>query len=268
MVSTHLARLEARLGTRLIHRTTRRFALTPQGNVLLEEARLILDAMGHAENLVRRSEAGPSGRVAVDAPGAIGLRFVVPALLGLRAAHPRIMLDLSVGDRSMLFRPEAFDLLIRVGVPSEGKGEIIRLGQTRFLQVAAPAYLERRGFPATPDALHDHDCILYATAERPVGQWRFRRGKEQRSVRPDSVATFNHGDAITAAAVAGLGVAQTLELLVAPELASGKLVQVLGEWNHERVDVQLFIPQDRSKRPAVRTVAEYLQTKVDWNSVS
>lgn len=264
MVSTHLARLEDRLGTRLIHRTTRRFALTPQGHLFLEEARAILDAVGQAENRVRGSDAGPSGRVALDAPGAIGLRFVVPALPRLRALHPRIMLDLSVGDRSMMFRPEGFDMLIRVGVPAEGKGEVINLGQTRFVQVASPDYLARRGEPATPDDLHDHDCVLYATVERPVGQWRFARAGERRSLRPASVATFNHGDAITAAAAAGVGIAQTLEMLVGPELASGQLKPVLADWNREGADIQLFIPQDRTKRPAVRAVADFLRDRIDW----
>lgn len=264
MVSTHLARLEDRLGTRLINRTTRRFGLTPHGHMFLEQARAILEAVEQAESLVQMRDMGPSGRVALDAPGAIGLRFVVPALPQLRALHPRIALDLSVGDRSMMFRPEGFDMLIRIGVPAEGKGEVINLGHTRFVQVASPDYLARRGEPVTPDDLHDHDCVLYATVDRPVGQWRFVRGKERRSLRPASVATFNHGDAIAAAAVAGVGIGQTLEMLVAPELASGRLKPVLTEWNRESVDVQLFIPQDRVKRQAVRAVAQFLRDQVDW----
>ena len=264
MVSTHLARLEDRLGTRLINRTTSRFGLTPHWHMLLEQARAILEAVEQAESLVQMRDMGPSGHVALDVPGAIGLRFVVPALPQLRALHPRIALDLSVGDRSMMFRPEGFDMLIRIGVPAEGKGEVINLGRTRFVQVASPDYLARRGEPVTPDDLHDHDCVLYATVDRPVGQWRFVRGKERRSLRPASVATFNHGDAIAAAAVAGVGIGQTLEMLVAPELASGRLKPVLTEWNRESVDVQLFIPQDRVKRQAVRAVAQFLRDQVDW----
>ena len=264
MVSTHLARLEDRLGTRLINRTTRRFGLTPHGHLFLEEARAILEAVDQAESRLQMRDIGPSGRVALDAPGAIGLRFVVPALPQLRALHPGVTLDLSIGDRSMMFRPEGFDMLIRIGVPAEGKGEVVNLGRTRFVQVASPDYLARRGEPVTPDDLHDHDCVLFATVDRPVGQWRFVRGKERRSLRPASVATFNNGDAIAAAAVAGVGIGQTLEMLVAPELASGRLKPILTEWNQESVDIQLFIPQDRAKRQAVRAVAQFLQTQVDW----
>lgn len=265
MVSAHLARLEDRLGSRLIHRTTRRFALTPQGHVFLEEARDILRALAQAEARIRRSEAtGPSGRVALDAPGATGLRFVAPAVAQLRAEHPGILLDLSVGDRSMTLRPDMFDLLIRIGAPVEGKGEVIRLGQTRYVQVASPNYLDRRGTPQTPDDLHDHDCILFATADRPVGQWRFVRGTDKRSLRPASVASFNHGDAIAMAAVAGIGIAQTLEMIVRPELASGSLRTVLTDWNSEPVDIQLFLPEDRQRRPAVQAVAAFLRTRIDW----
>ena len=268
MVSTHLARLEDRLGTRLIHRTTRRFALTPQGHLFLEEARAVLEALDHAEETARGSDAGPAGRVALDAPGAIGLRFVVPALPRLRVLHPRIMMDLSVSDRSMLFRPEGFDMLVRVGVAAEGKGDVVSLGTTRFVQVASPGYLARRSRPQTPDDLHDHDCVLFATIDRPVGQWRFVRDGERRSMRPASVATFNHGDAIAAAAVAGVGIGQTLEMLVTPELASGRLERVLTDWNREPVDIQLFLPQDRAKRPAVRAVADFLRDRVDWGTAS
>lgn len=265
MVSTHLARLEDRLGAQLIHRSTRRFALTPQGHLFVDEARAILEAIRHAEHAVRRGGAGPSGRVSIDAPGAIGLRFVVPAAPLFRALHPRVALDLSVGDRSTVFRPEGFDLLIRVGTPPEGKGEVITLGRTHYAQVASPDYLARRGTPATPDDLHDHDTVMYVSTARPVGQWRFWRAEEKRTIRPISAATFNHGDAITQAAVAGMGIAQTLEMLVAPELAAGKLVPVLTEWNKEPIDIQLFIPHDRTRRAAVRAAADFLREKVDWS---
>ncbi|MGF7150232.1 DNA-binding transcriptional LysR family regulator [Sphingomonas zeicaulis] len=264
MVSAHIARLEDRLGARLIQRSTRRFALTTQGHIFLDEARAILEAVGHAENRVRQGAVGPMGRVSIDAPGGIGLRFVVPAIPHFRRVHPHVMLDLSVGDRSMLFRPDGFDMMIRVGVAPEGRGQIVELGRTRFVQVASPDYLARRGTPHTIDALHDHDCILYATMERPVGQWRFARNGERQALRPSGVATFNNGDAIAAAAVAGVGIAQTLEMLVVPELGDGRLVRVLEDWNEAVMNILLFIPQESRKRPAVQAVARFLSEAVDW----
>ena len=265
MVSKHVARLEDRLGARLIDRSTRRFALTQQGHRFVEDARMILDAVAEAEGAVRRGTTGPTGRVLVDAPGAIGLRFIVPAIAIFRERHPEVAIDLSFSERSMVFRPDGCDVMVRVGEPPEGRGQVIPLAKTRFVQVASPDYLARRGAPATPEELGDHDTIVYATSERPLGQrWRFSRDGDMRRMRPNSVAAFNQGDAITAAAVAGVGVAQTLELLVAAELAAGRLVPILTEWNREDVDIQLFIPEHRAKRPAVRIVADFLSKDVSW----
>lgn len=268
MVSAHVARLEDRLGARLLTRSTRRFALTAQGHRFVEEARAILDAVRSAEANVRRGTQGLSGRVAINVPAAIGLRFIVPAIPLFRELHPMVAFDLSLSDHTPAFRPESHDLVIRAGVGAEGRGEILTLGHTRFVQVASPAYLARRGTPETIQQLEEHDCILYATAERPVGQWRFVRETERRSLRPRSVLTFNHGSALAEAALAGLGIGQTLELLVARELAEGRLVSVLSQWNADPVDLQLFIAEDRRARRAVRAAAEFLRDRVDWSGLA
>jgi LysR family transcriptional regulator, regulator for bpeEF and oprC len=266
MVSTHLARLEERLGAKLIERTTRRLDLTPQGRHFVDEARTILATLVQAETAVRRGRGGPGGRVQLDAPGAVGLRFVVPALPALRALHPEIVLDLSVGDRGTVFRTDGFDLLVRVGQPNEGRGHAVPLGETRFVQVASPAYLARRGVPETPDALLDHDLVTYATAASPIGhRWRFWKDGEMHWLRPPGVATFNHGDAIARAVEAGVGIGQTLEMLVVPEIAEGRLVPVLTEWNRNTVPIQLVMPEDRATRPAVKAVADFLRDAVDWS---
>ena len=263
MVSTHLARLEDRLGARLINRSTRRFALTPQGHRFVEDARAILAAIGEAESLARRGAAGPSGRVSIDLPFGLGERFVLPAIPLFRARHPRIALDLSVGDRGTIPHAEGFDMIVRVGVETEGRGVSLPLADTRYVQVAAPAYLAARGVPSTPGELHDHDLIVYASVERPIGYWRFAREGERRSMRPKGVITLNHGGAIRDAALAGMGIAQTLHLLVARELAAGTLVPVLTDWNTTPVAVRLLLPPGRLDRPAVRAVSEFLQT-LDW----
>jgi len=264
MVSTHLARLESRLGTRLIHRSTRRFTLTAEGHMLVAEARALLHSLDAAEEAVRRGRAGPSGRVRIEAPGALGLRFIAPALPRFRAAYPHIVLDVNVSDRTGSERPQAMDLMVRVGLPLDGKSEVLRLGQTRFVQVASPEYLARRGAPERPEDLLEHETVVYTTTDRPIGLWRFVRGEERRAMRLTGVATFNHGDAITSAVVAGLGIAQTLELLVAPELEAGALVQVLPDWNADPVDIQLLFAPDRRNRPAVRAVIDFLRSEVDW----
>lgn len=128
-------------------------------------------------------------------------------------------------------------------------------------------YLARRGTPMTLDELHEHNIILYAAIDRPVGQWRFARYAE-RLLRPRSIATLNHGDALASAAIVGIGLAQTLEMLVALELALGTLLLVRTAWNRESFPVQLFILRDRTSQPAVRAVADFLRDQVDWVSSS
>lgn len=267
MVSTHLARLEDRLGTRLIDRSTRRFALTLEGHRFLHDARAILDAVTEAENGVRRGAHQPKGWLRIDAPGAIGMRLIVPAIEPLRRLYPEVAVDLSFGEHRSEMQAEGIDIIIRVGTPPPDRGVNMVLGKTRFVQVASPDYIARMGVPATLEELTQHDMIVYATSERPLGQrWRFEKEGEMRWVRPQAAAAFNHGDAIAAAAVAGVGIAQTLEVLVAPEIRAGALVPVLADWNPAAADIHLFMPRDRAKRPAVSRVAEYLAQHVDWTS--
>lgn len=263
MVSVHLARLEDRLGTQLIRRSTRRFTLTPQGHFLVDEARTILAALERAENAVRQTRSGTSGRVAIDVPGAIGLRFIAPALSAFRIQQPGITLDLSLGDHTTTLRPDGYDLLIRIG-PAEGKGAIFTLGRTRLVQVASPDYIARKGMPFTLDDLRQHDCILYTTTHQPVGQWQFSRQGKNHVLRPRSAATFNHGDAITSAALTGIGIAQTLEMLVSAELADGRLIPVLEDWNDQTVPLQLFIPADSVGKATVCAVADFLRQNIAW----
>jgi DNA-binding transcriptional LysR family regulator len=269
MMSTHVARLEARLGTRLIDRTTRRLALTRHGHLYVAEARSVLASLAAAEDAVRQGKTTPSGRVLIDAPAAVGMRFLVPALAEFRQANPAIVLDLSVGDRGTTFSPEGFDLLIRIGEPTDARSHKWLLGQTRFVQVASPDYLARKGEPAGPDALLHHEAILYRSVEMPDGnRWRFARDGEINWMRPPSVLTANHGDAIGAAAAAGVGVAQTLEMLVATELESGRLVPILTEWNRDTVPIYLVAAEDRAERPVVMAVSEFIRDRIPWPQTS
>lgn len=269
MMSTHLARLEERLGSKLIDRTTRRLALTQHGHHFLVDARHVLASLSAAEDAVREGSRSPTGRVQIDAPAAVGMRFLVPRLADFREALPSVILDLSVGDRGTQFRPGGFDLMIRVGEPNDERTRNLLLGHTRFVQVASPAYVDRRGAPRSPDDLADHDAILYRSIEMPDGnRWRFWRNGMVHSMRPPAVFTFNHGDAIGAAAVAGAGIAQTLEMLVAAELEAGTLVPVLTEWNRDTIPIYLLAPEDRADRPAVKAVMGFIHDRIDWPQAS
>lgn len=265
MVTTHLGRLEERLGVRLIARTTRRLDLTEQGREFLRDARQILDLLSAAERGVARQDRRPAGRVRIDAPASLGTLYLVPALRALRCAYPDIVIDLTLGDRGTIFRADGFDILVRVGEAPPSGSVTIELGRTRFILVAAPDYLARRGTPDRPEALLDHDCILYSSVDAPGGDpWRLQRGEAVQRISAPATLTFNDGRAITSAAVAGNGIAQNLEMLVLPELADGRLVRVLPEYCEARTPVVLACAPDRHELPAVRAVLDHLAHETDW----
>lgn len=266
MVSTHLARLEARLGVPLLIRTTRRIELTQRGQQLLRETRHILAALTAAEDAAKGSTT-PAGHVRIDAPAAIGMAFIVPALKAFRLAYPQITLDLSLGDRGVIFRPDGFDIVVRVGDPPRTDAHVYKLSETRMVVVAAPAYLSANPAPQTPDDLAGHDCIIYSSVQsRDDHPWRFTADGVTRWVRPHEAIILNDGAAIQGAAAAGLGIAQTLEMLAAPDLASGRLVRLLDRWTQTPLPVYQFSPPDRQERLPVQAVRSFLATAINWQN--
>lgn len=259
MVTTHLARLEQGLGTRLLKRSTRRLDLTDSGRIFLDHARGILDAVGRAQDAVRRGDGRPSGRVRIDAPAGVGGRLVMPLLPPCREQYPDIVIDLALGDRGTLYRADGADILVRVGTPPADAGQPVTLGLARYIMVAAPAYLARHGTPAGLPDLLDHDSILYASRETPDGRrWQFRKDGETVWLRPRPALTTNDGAAMIAACAAGAGIAQTLDILAADALAGGSLVRLLPDLPPLTVPVVLTCPGARAGDAAVRAVAGFL----------
>ncbi len=266
MVSTHISSLEARVGARLLNRSTRRVELTADGQRFLADARAIVEAAANAEAGFGAAGRRPVGRVRIDVPGSMGLIYVVPALAAFRSENPGITLDLSLGDRGTVLRTEGCDIVVRVGDIDGGDVAVTRLSQTRFVQVASPEFLARYGTPTDPDDLLGHDCILYASNTSPGGHhWRFEQGGRTKWLRPRAVITLNHGDAIRQAAIAGIGIAQTLEMLIEPDLESGRLVRLLNEWNRVPVPVNVFADRDRAASPAVAATLAFLVEGIRWS---
>ena len=268
MVTTHLAQLEARLGKKLLDRSTRRLDLTREGRRFLEDTRRILAGLRAAEDTARGDGTGPRGRVRIDAPASVGHHYLLPAIPAFRAAYPEVAIDLSLGDRGIVFRPDGFDVLIRVGETHPDNAEVRVLGSTRMIMVAAPDYLARCGTPLSPDDIEGRDCIIYAAVDEPGGhRWSFSVNGATRWVRPNAILSFNDGDAIAAAAVAGLGIARTLEMLVVDELANGRLIRLCSDLETEPMSISAFAPDDRCDIPAVAAVLDFLG-QIDWTGAA
>jgi LysR family transcriptional regulator, regulator for bpeEF and oprC len=264
MMTLHIGRLEERVGARLFHRTTRRVDLTEDGRQFLDHARAAVEAYSAAEGALQPGR-GPAGRVRVDLPASVGHAFVIPVLAEFQQAYSDIVLDLTLGDRGTFFRLDGFDIVLRIGdIPPTG-WQSIALGTTRLVRLASPDYLARRGVPAAPDDLNQHSCIAYATVETPGGNpWAFSREGRTVRLRPPVAFSFNDGAAIMAAARAGLGIAQNLEMLARGDLAEGTLIPVLRELPGPDMPVVLMGAKDRLALPHVRRVAEFLAERIDW----
>ena len=265
-ISSHLAQLEAHLGRRLLDRSTRRIDLTEDGRQYLADIRPVIEAASAAEDRMLVNPAAPRGRVRIDVPAAIGHAFVLPALPRFLKANPAVEMDLILGDRPSVFRPDGFDVLVRVGRTSPSSlADVHLLGSTRFVQVASPGYLARRGVPRSPRDLEQHDCILYSTIDQPGGSpWTFERDGKVDRFRPRSRLKLNDGAAISSASAAGLGIARTLANLVVDEIAAGMLVPVLEDWTAEPLPISAVVTPDRSRIPVVTAAVAFLQA-IGWS---
>jgi len=264
MASTHVTRLEQRVGKRLLERTTRRMDLTREGRAYFEEVRRLLAGIRAAEEAVRGTTT-PRGRVTIAAPSSLGRQYVLPQIKPFRDRFPEVSLDVSLGDRWAVVRPDDVDVMLRVGEPGSADSATYVLGHTRLIAVASPDYLARRGTPETPANLVQHDCIAYGAPERPGGhRWRFiEDGRPQWRSAP-AVLSLNDGRAITAAACAGVGVALNLEMLMTEELADRRLVTLFPELESEPLPVCLTSPVKRGASPAVQATIDFLRA-LDWN---
>jgi len=226
MVSKRLARLEQRLGARLIHRTTRRLATTEVGQAFYEDVVGVLAAATAAEARVAGLVDAPAGRLHISAPTSFGRLHIAPHLSDFLNAYPRIELDLDLSDGFIDLIEQRVDLAIRIAPSVEGGLLSTRLVANRRLLCAAPAYLEMHGTPHSLDDLLGHR-LLAATTQSP---WRLESADDQRAIAIDSQVRTNSNEVIRELVISGFGVALRSTWDVGAELTSGALVQVLPEW--------------------------------------
>jgi DNA-binding transcriptional LysR family regulator len=260
-VSKTIARLEARLGASLFHRTSRRLSLTETGRVLAVRAAAILAEGEAAEAEAAAASAAPRGRVRLAAPMSFGLSHVAPALPDFLARYPEIVVDLHLDDAVVDLVAGGFDAALRIGALQDSSLRSRRLRAIPRAVVAAPAYLARAGTPAAPRELKDHACLAYAYL--PTGaDWRFvgPDGGEE-TVRVSGPLRANNADALVPALVAGLGVAVQPEFMIPDQLASGALVRILPGWAPPPVALHLVSPPSRPRPAKVAALLDFLAAR-------
>ncbi len=229
-VSTAIGTLEARLGARLLHRTTRHVALTQDGSALRERcARLVADA-DEIEGIFRQDAIGPSGKVRVDVPARIGRLVLAPALPGFLARYPAIDVELGVTDRAVGLVEEAVDCVLRVGTLGDSSLVARPLGELPLVSVASPAYLAQHGLPRMPADLDAHVAVHYASpTSGRVAPWEWCAGGEVHTRPMRGRVTVNGVEAYVACAIAGLGLIQIPAFDAQAHVNAGELVVVLPD---------------------------------------
>ncbi len=255
-VSRMVAGLEARLGVRLLLRTTRKVTPTDAGAVFLERVRQILGELGEAEDAARGVDS-LQGVLRVAMPGAFGIREVIPHLPGFLAQHPRLRVDLRISDRTDDLVAEGVDMAVRLGhLADSGFGGRL-LGTSPRLAIAAPAYLAERGMPKTLADLSGHDCILGPGLSGRRG-WSFVRGGTVTSVAVEGRVEVASAEGVMACAKVGLGIAIVSQWMCRAELAVGDLVPVLTDYRLEPVDAHAVYPSGRRPSLKVRAFSDHL----------
>lgn len=254
LVSRRIAALEDRLDARLLNRTTRRLTLTDTGSNFFERATRILAEVEEAEALAARLDAEPRGTLHVAAPMSFGCVHLAPALGTFMARHPGLIVELDLNDRFVDLASERYDMAVRIGRLTDSSLVARRLAPSRAIIVASPAYLERRGTPETPADLAGHDCLIYSN--RTVAeQWRLG-DRAAAGLNPRLKA--NNGEALCAAAEAGLGLAVLPTFIAGPAVMRGTLRMVLANVPLEESGVHAVYLPSRHLSAKVRLLVDFL----------
>lgn len=258
-VSNAIKQLETTLGTRLLHRTTRRVQLTQDGQTCLERCQDLLSDVEEWETMFVARDETLVGQLRVDLPATIARTLVIPHLAEFLRGHPALRVELSSTDRRVDLVREGFDCVLRVGNVGDSTLIARPLGQMRQINVASPAYLARHGVPATLADLQGHQLVHYTTTlgTRPVG-WEYFDGERYAQWPMDGILTVNNADAYEAACLAGLGLIQVPENGMRDHLASGTLIEVMPQYRAEPMPVTLLYANRRHQPRRVQAFMTWL----------
>ena len=257
-LSKRVAALERSLDVRLIQRTSRRFAVTEIGSELHRHAAAMVIESDAAEAVVRSRQAEPAGTVRITASIPSAQTTLAPLLPEIADTYPRVTLVLHATDRFVDLVQENFDIGLRAHFAPLPDSSLVQrvLRVDPGILVAAPAYVERRGTPATIAGLAEHDGLLAAP---PTAAWTIRGGSgESATVAPRARFFADDWTVLLAAARHGLGIACLPSALCAADLRSGGLVRIRDDWSTDGVTTTMLVPHRRGRLPAVRVVAEHL----------
>lgn len=257
--SRALQRLEARIGVRLVDRTTRALSLTDEGRRFYDQAGPLIEGIEEAALDVAGAVSAVRGRLRVNIDAFFSRAVLAARLPDFLARYPDLGVELVMRDRTGDLIADGFDLAIRFGDPPAGRLVARKLTETRVLTVAAPSYLAVHGVPRHPADLAHHACIDFydAASGRPYS-WEFRRGNEVLPVTPPARLMVSDSGTMAGVCVAGAGIAQFLELGTEDLVASGQVVPVLTDWSDELFPLYALMPSRYQRAARVRAFVDFV----------
>lgn len=258
-VSKSIAQLEARLGTRLLLRSTRGLTPTEAGLNFLEGARRTIAQADEADNAARGAGANLAGRLRICAAVTFARLHVVPHLGAFLDAHPALEIDVVLDDRHIDLLEQGIDVALRMGELTDSAMTARRIASGRRLVVTTPAYLATHGVPLMPADLVGHAAIVHGNDSGGNGSWSFRQNGTEVSVAVNGRLRVSAAEGVRSAVLADLGIAVASEWMFAPELASGQVRAVLADWELPAVDLWAVYPSGRLASAKARAFAAFVE---------
>jgi DNA-binding transcriptional LysR family regulator len=264
-VSRAVSRLEARVGVRLLDRTTRAVALTDEGRRLYSEVVPLLAGIEDAVSVTSGSSVTVRGRLRVNVDPFFSRLLLTPHIAEFLALHPDLSLELVARDRLGDLVGEGFDIAVRFGTPPESSLVARKLFETRTITIASPAYSKVHGQPAVPSDLVNHACIQGrdSSTGQPIEEWQFRRGDEVVQVKTRSRLIVSEFGTMLGACVAGVGIARVKAIGVQHLIQQGALVELLADWSGESYPLYALYPSRHLPAAKVRAFVDFVQSRLN-----
>ncbi|WP_426395756.1 LysR family transcriptional regulator [Ralstonia sp. R-29] len=259
MIGRRINALEARLGVKLLHRSTRRIAVTEQGAVFMEQCKKALGELDRAELLVAEGRHKATGHLIVSAPAAFGRKHVAPHAPDFLRANPDVRISFNLTDRVVDLVREGYDLGIRIGGAIDPNFVAIRLASNKRVVCGTPAYFAKHGVPRTLDDLAKHNCLAFNLQGGQQRGWYFQQNGKAVTVKVNGNLDCNDGELLHRWMGEGLGLGWRSTWEIQPELESGALMTVLDDYALPDYDILAVYPQQRPVPAKIRFFIEHLK---------
>ena len=265
-VSKRLAKIENRLGVRLMNRTTRRVSLTSEGETFLNESAAILEDIASLENRIRSAGEKPQGLLRINATFGFGREFIAPIVSQFAREYPDISAQLVLTDAPINLVEEGYDFAVRFGSPPNSRLISRRLHRNRRFLCAAPSYLERYGRPQRLHDLTDHECIVLRQHNQIYDVWRLQRGQLTESIKVKGRLSSNDGEIALQWVIDGHGIMLRSEWDIVRLIREGKLELVLPRYAQVDADIYGVYPERNNVSAKVRAFMEFTQATLQKTS--